>query len=366
LPHFNASKLENIVARFYEAAIDSRLWPVALDELSQAVGAQGASLVERRSNCGAGMVCSTSIEEAMDVFVRENWSARNYRFERGIAVAKQNGVVTEGMIASSRELDREPMQTGFLQRFGLRWFAGLAVVSEPDADILMSIDRKATSEPFSRSEVSVLRRALPHIKRAGQLALASSASLSSGILRGLDQFGRAAILLDKGERVLEANERAETLLGNGISIVDGRLAATSRDVNPEFQRLLNSATRVFQGEILGPMALPRLSRRPLIAHVAPIVRSGDEIFRRAKVLVMFVDPEEKKQTAAHLLRRAFGLTAAEASIALSISRGEDLRRAADVNRIAYETARVHLKAIFVKTQTRRQVELAILVNRLDI
>jgi DNA-binding CsgD family transcriptional regulator len=65
---------------------------------------------------------------------------------------------------------------------------------------------------------------------------------------------------------------------------------------------------------------------------------------------MFVDPEEKKQTAAHLLRRAFGLTAAEANIALSISMGEDLRRAADVNRIAYETARVHLKAIFVKTQ----------------
>ena len=175
------------------------------------------------------------------------------------------------------------------------------------------------------------------IRGRRQLALASSASLSSGILRGLDQFGRAAILLDKGERVLEANERGETLLGNGISIVDGRLAATSRDVNPEFQRLLNSATRVFQGEILGPMALPRLSRRPLIAHVAPIVRSGDEIFRRAKVLVMFVDPEEKKQTAAHLLRRAFGLTAAEASIALSISRGEDLRRAADVNRIALRT-----------------------------
>jgi hypothetical protein len=168
MPHFNASKFENIVASFYEAAVHTRLWPVALEELSQAVGAVGASLVERRLDAVPGMVCSNSIVEAMDIFVRENWSERNYRFERGISVALQNGVVTEGMILSARELDREPMQTGFLQRFGLRWFAGLAVVSDPDAQILMSIDRKASSETFSRSEVSILRRALPHIQRAGQ------------------------------------------------------------------------------------------------------------------------------------------------------------------------------------------------------
>jgi hypothetical protein len=168
MPHFNVSQFENIVSSFYEAAVQTRLWPDALAELSAGVGAVGASLVERRVDSGPGMVCSASVGDLMDTFVRENWSARNYRFERGISVARQNGVVTEGMILSARELDREPMQTGFLRRFGLRWFAGLAVVSGSDADILMSIDRKASSEPFSRSEVATLRRALPHIQRAGQ------------------------------------------------------------------------------------------------------------------------------------------------------------------------------------------------------
>jgi DNA-binding CsgD family transcriptional regulator len=206
---------------------------------------------------------------------------------------------------------------------------------------------------------------LPHIQRAGQLALASSSSLSSGLLWGLDRFGRPAILLDKSGNVLEANERAERLLENGIRIVKGRLAASARVADPGFQRLLNSAATALQNDTMAPVALPRPSRRPLIAHVAPIVRSADEIFRRAKILVMFVDPDQKKSTPAHLFQQAFGLTAAETRIASSIAKGEELRQVADVNGIALETARVHLKAVFAKTQTRRQVDLALLINRFD-
>jgi DNA-binding CsgD family transcriptional regulator len=56
----------------------------------------------------------------------------------------------------------------------------------------------------------------------------------------------------------------------------------------------------------------------------------------------------------------------EARIALSIAKGDELRQAADVNGIAFETGRVHLKAIFARTRTHRQVELALLINRLGI
>jgi DNA-binding CsgD family transcriptional regulator len=366
MAHFDAGKFETVVGSFYEAAIQTSLWPAALDELARAVGAEGASMVERRVDSTPAVVHSEGVADAMHTFMRENWSVQNYRFEHGIEVARRNGVVTESMIRSATELDREPMQTGFLQRFGLRWFAGLAVVSQPDADILMSIERRATSEPYSRTEVSLLRRALPHIQRAGQLALASSSSLAGGILWGLDQFGRPVMLLDSAGKVIQLNAAAERLLGNGVEIVEGYLAATSRDADPAFQQLLKSARRIWEAQVSRPVALPRLSRRPLIAHVAPIVKSADEVFQRAKALVMFVDPDEKRQTPAFLLQEAFGLTPAEARIALSIAKGEELRRAADANGMAFETARVHLKAIFAKTQTHRQVELALLINRLGI
>jgi DNA-binding CsgD family transcriptional regulator len=173
------------------------------------------------------------------------------------------------------------------------------------------------------------------------------------------------MLLDSRAKVLEVNERAERLLGNGVRIVEGRLTATSRDADPALQNLLNSAIDVLHRLVPGPVALPRISQLPLIAHVAPIVRSAVEnFFRRAKAIVMFVDPGQERAPPATILMSAFGLTPAECRIALGIARGEQLRRTAELNGIAFETARVHIKGIFAKTQTHSQVQLAVLINRL--
>ena len=61
------------------------------------------------------------------------------------------------------------------------------------------------------------------------------------------------------------------------------------------------------------------------------------------------------------LRSHFGLTPAEARLALHLVTGETLRCAAAKLSISYETARTQLKNIFNKTKTRRQAELVILI-----
>src|SRR5262245_2313490 len=60
-----------------------------------------------------------------------------------------------------------------------------------------------------------------------------------------------------------------------------------------------------------------------------------------------------------LLRCRFGLTPAEARLALQLVAGEPLRSAAAKLGISYETARTELKNIFSKTGTCRQAELVI-------
>ena len=62
-----------------------------------------------------------------------------------------------------------------------------------------------------------------------------------------------------------------------------------------------------------------------------------------------------------LLRGRFGLTPAEARLALQLIAGETLRGAAVKLNISYETARTELKNIFNKTGTRRQAELVIVL-----
>jgi DNA-binding CsgD family transcriptional regulator len=62
-----------------------------------------------------------------------------------------------------------------------------------------------------------------------------------------------------------------------------------------------------------------------------------------------------------LLRCHFGLTPAEARLALHLVAGETLRSAAVKLSITYETARSELKNIFNKTGTCRQAELVIVI-----
>jgi DNA-binding CsgD family transcriptional regulator len=61
------------------------------------------------------------------------------------------------------------------------------------------------------------------------------------------------------------------------------------------------------------------------------------------------------------LRSHFGLTLAEARLALHLVGGETLRSAAVKLNITYETARTSLKKIFRKTETCRQAELVLII-----
>jgi len=61
------------------------------------------------------------------------------------------------------------------------------------------------------------------------------------------------------------------------------------------------------------------------------------------------------------LRCHFGLTQAEARLALQIVAGETLRSAAVKLGISYETTRSSLKNIFKKTETCRQAQLGIVI-----
>ena len=61
---------------------------------------------------------------------------------------------------------------------------------------------------------------------------------------------------------------------------------------------------------------------------------------------------------------AFGLTQAEAKLATQLGIGIGIDAAAVSLGVSRETARSQLKAVFAKTNTRRQAELAALVARL--
>ena len=73
------------------------------------------------------------------------------------------------------------------------------------------------------------------------------------------------------------------------------------------------------------------------------------------------DPQRPQEAPAEWLQRLYGLTPAEARVLEALVAGHNLKGAAAGLGIAYETVRSHMKSIFDKTNTRRQIDVVKLV-----
>jgi DNA-binding CsgD family transcriptional regulator len=102
----------------------------------------------------------------------------------------------------------------------------------------------------------------------------------------------------------------------------------------------------------------------MFAHVLPM--SGTEqrnLIRGEAIAAVFIGPSIAKNldieppAAKEFFRARFGLTKAEADVALEILKGDGRAAAAARLGITPATVRAHLSQIFAKTGVRRQAEL---------
>jgi DNA-binding CsgD family transcriptional regulator len=82
---------------------------------------------------------------------------------------------------------------------------------------------------------------------------------------------------------------------------------------------------------------------------------------RPRAILFITDPEQTTAPRGQNLREDFGLTMAEAALALEILKGDGLRGAANRLGVSLATAHTQLAHVFDKTGTRRQAELVRLI-----
>ena len=80
----------------------------------------------------------------------------------------------------------------------------------------------------------------------------------------------------------------------------------------------------------------------------------------ARLLLVSYHPESCQVPPADMLSHMFGLTPADASVAIGIVGGRQLAEIAADRGVKTGTVRVHSKTVFAKTRTRGQAELAAL------
>lgn len=178
------------------------------------------------------------------------------------------------------------------------------------------------------------------------------------------------LVVSPGRRICNANTAAEHILDAADALVsaDGRLVA----LRPVDDRRLGDAVRgLLDGQAMPAgspcLALPlaRRSGRPdyllLLSRGADscaACSSFDAIGACPHIVVVIHDFDARPPMPTHLLQQCFGLTAAEARLAVQLAGGCSPEQATTVLGVSISTIRTHLRSIYRKTATSGQVHLA--------
>lgn len=186
-------------------------------------------------------------------------------------------------------------------------------------------------------------------------------SLGTTMLDALERVGFGAILLYERECVLSINATAQNLLRQKFGRGSGQSDADW--LQNVMRRIPECATPWFPSDTETWRTLPCDGERPIALHRIPLFHSKG---RGEYFVLILADFGGGPQPNPDTLRRIFGLTGAEARLAIRIAHGETPTAIARDQGVSVATVRCQLASIFAKTQTRRQTELAMLLMRVAI
>ncbi|MBJ6124933.1 helix-turn-helix transcriptional regulator [Microvirga sp. BT325] len=351
---------------FYEAAIIPELWKEALNQATEAWGADGI-IVSSYPECLSGYLPSDGMEEFCSRFVSQGWHKQDIRAVRGLAfVRKGNELATDLDLFTPDELKQLPFYRDFLDSMGFNWFAGGLLAEGGGSQITLSVHRKAGRDPFLQADLARIQRDLPHVKRAARLAAKARISYAEGLVDSLERLACGAILIDWLGRVIRMNKKAEGYVGSHIEVTSSRLRSRHRENRKTLQELVATCTQPLgeRGEkSITSALLHRPNELPLVVHAHPIVRKASDVFQGASGLLLLSDPAEQRILDARALQQMFQLTPSEIRISAELAKGLDTQQIASEHGIGANTVRYHLKSIFAKTSTHHQAQLVSLLSR---
>jgi DNA-binding CsgD family transcriptional regulator len=180
----------------------------------------------------------------------------------------------------------------------------------------------------------------------------------------LDQMPVSIFLVARAARMVWMNLSARRLVrcGDGLALSDGRLVVTSHGQRPS---LADVVRRALDGGDAEPARDPQVIMISRSSGSSPLVvvclrvgaRARGQAERKTEAALFVSDPDRGLRTSRKRLRQLFDLTPAEAEFAALLAGGYAVRAAAARLGISEETARTHVKRVFLKTGVRRQAEL---------
>ncbi|MFG1477122.1 PAS domain-containing protein [Xanthobacter sp. V4C-4] len=238
-----------------------------------------------------------------------------------------------------------------------------------EADVMATIAAMRGREPgpFGALEKQRLGLVVPHLRRAFEYyALLDEAKAKvADIGAALDIVDAGIFLTDADLNVAHVNRAGEAMLkGGDIAVRGGRLAFKDTRAGRQMSAAVAQALAAARGETTLSHAdhieLPRHDDGApyrVSLHPLPAGEGAARLTQRSEIAVVVRPPGRGGADVARRLQTTFHLTPAESALAAALAVGASLADYAQQRNVALSTVRSQLKALYEKTDTRRQGEL---------
>ena len=317
---------QRILDALHDAMLDGTRWRGASATIDEACGLTGNGLMVRDAPMDDGPVViywdycrGHPREEDVRDYI-ENYHPTDERAPRVRTLPDSHLAHTRDLY-TPEELKTSPTYNELLARGGAQNALQVRLDGPDGSSIVWHLRDPVDADGWGTSRITMVTRLLPHIRQFVRVrqALVRAEARASTVTALLDNARMAVIHLDRRGHMLEANDRARSILRSSV--------------------------------------LP-----PFLVHVKPVsVPQPDYAARRVAALVLIVEPGRQHRVTPGVVATALELTPAESRVAVWLAEGRSVREMAEATGNTEGAIYWHLKRIYRKQSLSGQADLVRLV-----
>ncbi len=354
---------QDLVLKVYDAAMDDTRWEGLAYDVAQAFNSHSTAIQIRTPERGTQLLGCTSNIRLREY--EEYYANVDPWVEGGIRCGANRILLSDDLVARP-EFERSEFFWDWASKGDQFHIVGcmLDVTSTQLAGF--GIHRGRSQIGFNEDDRRVVGDFAVHLRRALQLRarLGDVEAEKGWSLEALAMSNASFFVLDARCKVIFASRSAADMFGadSPLRIRAGHLQVNAPDLHRRLASMVAAAVATAEGRpSIEPavLAIARPQGDPLTLAVSPLPALRDAPPRA----LVFVKDAAVGQAQGAALQALFGLTAAEARVALELTRGSSVDEICELLSLSRNTVRTHVQRVLTKSNTSRQGEFISLALR---
>ena len=362
--------LQGLTDKIYASALDEGGWSRLIEALRVQLDAPTATAMAwRRDDHFPFLILKSNLDDDFSEAVEAYYHKRDPWLEAALRLRSQTVTTDDAIVPREAYLETE-----MYQDFSKRYDIGKAVfcITENSRKMMSSFNfyRPVSNPDFDRTAKRKLAILAPHLKAGIRLyqQMARLRSKERMFETAFDALETAVFLLTEDREVLAANLTARNLLNDGSLLVLRNRKLSAKDAG-DARRLADCVRAVTGVDAIAPPSELILrgsgaASKALRLGITPFGKRGLPVWidlERSARLACMVTAEPllvpAREPSAQVISMLYGLTPAEAEVAILLVEGRSIQEIADLRRVRQGTVRIQVRRVLDKTDTRRQAEL---------